>query len=276
MSKEKKLIIAIVVFAVMFLVSIFGLSLISNMFLVVGIYCGFNVLLLTNVLLDLKTGKRTNIIIIGLLMTIIGCALLKSSEAFDQIVCIPISAMYVIVGIYFFVKGIKRWLVEKRKDTLKEKKPMNKKIYIGILLLVLGWILTFVLFNVQPMLMVIGHIIIFIGFFILVSGLAKKKDASSDNSVTYDHYNGVGNTSSQLTPVYCDYCRKNITYLKKIKIDGNIYCSDCEKAIEQNTKNQHIVCEICGVDLSIENMHVINDITMCHACFLKKYGEFDY
>ena len=77
------------------------------------------------------------------------------------------SALYAVAGLLTLAKGIKDWREAKRNRAPKEKQPMNKKIYIGIGLLVGGFCSTIILFNILPLLMAIGHVMVVVGFVFL-------------------------------------------------------------------------------------------------------------
>lgn len=130
---------------------------------------------------------------------------------------------------------------------------MNKKIYIGIGLLVGGFFAKIILFIIFPLLVVIGYVMVVVGSVFLVLGIAEKKKDSSGAQPINNIYANTSNTAQVKTE----------------------YCADCKTDIEQNIKNQHTVCSVCGVDFPIENMHIIDDALFCHACFLKQYGNID-
>lgn len=224
MSKEKKLLIATIILGAMLPISTFGLSLISEAFIIVGFYCGISALFCGIILMDLKAGKRPNLIPIGLGMAFFGFVFLRILDYY-QIVNIPLSALYAVAGLLTLAKGIKDWSEEKRNRAPKEKQPSSR--------------------SSQP----------------VNSG-----------------YTTTG-TTTQVKTEYCARCGKNLTYLSNgqiFTIDGVKYCADCKNAIEQDIKNQHTVCSVCGIDLPVENMHVIDDALLCHSCFLKKYGNIDF
>ncbi len=277
MSKEKKLLIATIILGAMLPISAFGLSLISEAFIIVGFYCGISALFCGIILMDMKAGKKPNLIPIGLGMAFFGFVFLGISD-FYQIVSIPLSALYAVAGLLTLAKGIKDRREEKRNRAPKEKQPMNKKIYIGIGLLVGGFFATIILFNILPLLMGIGHVMVVVGFVLLGRGIAERKNGRRGSQPVNSSYTATGNTA-QVKTEYCARCRKNLTYLSNGQIftlDGVKYCADCKTAIEQDIKNQHTICSVCGVDLPIENMHVIDDALLCHSCFLKKYGNIDF
>lgn len=233
-----------------------------------ALFCGI-------ILMDMKAGKRPNLILIGLGMAFFGFVFLSISD-FHQIVSIPLSALYAVAGLLTLAKGIKDWHDGKRNRAPKVKKPMKKKIYIGIGLLVGGFFSTIILFNILPLLMGIGHVMVVVGFVFLGRGIAEMKNGSSSTQIA-NNYNNVGGTT-QVKTEYCARCEKNLAYLTTgqiFEIDGVKYCADCKAAIEQDIKNQHTVCSVCGIDLPVENMHVIDDALLCHSCFLKKYGNID-
>lgn len=276
MSKEKKLLIATIILGAMLPISAFGLSFITEAFLILGMFCGISAMLCLIIYLDLKAGKKPNLIPIGLGMAFFGFVFLGISD-FYQIVSIPLSALYAVAGLLAFAKGIKDLHDKKRNRAPKEKQPMNKKIYIGIGLLVGGFFATIILFNILPLLMAIGHVMVVVGFVFLGRGLAERKNGPGRTQSTPSSYASTINTT-QVKTEYCARCGKNLTYLANGQIhivDGVKYCADCKTAIEQDIKNQHTVCSECGVDLPIENMHVIDDALLCHSCFLKKYGNID-
>lgn len=45
---------------------------------------------------------------------------------------------------------------------------------------------------------------------------------------------------------------------------------DCNSAIEQDTKNQHAVCSVCGAEFPAEDMHTIDGALLCQSCFSKR------
>ena len=209
-------------------------------------------------------------------MAFFGFVFLGISD-FYQIVSIPLSALYAVAGLCTLVKGIKDWHDAKRNRAPKEKQPMNKKIYIGIGLLVGGFFATIILFNIFPLLMASGHVMVVVGIVFLGRGLAERKNGSGRTQSAPSSYTATINTT-QVKTEYCARCGKNLTYLangQTYVVDGVKYCADCKTAIEQDIKNQHTVCSMCGVDLPIENMHVIDDALLCHTCFLKQYGNID-
>jgi len=278
MSKEKKLLIATIILGAMLLISAFGLSLISEAFIIVGFYCGISALLCGIILMNLKEGKKLNLIPIGLGMAFFGFVLLGISD-FYQIVSIPLSALYAVAGLLTLAKGIKDWREEKRNRAPKEKQPMNKKIYIGIGLLVGGVSAAFILFNISPKLMAIGHVMVVVGIVFLGRGIAERKNGAYSPVQTTNRTTTNTNSTVQVKTEYCARCGKDLTYLSNgqvFTIDGVKYCADCKIAIEQDIKNQHTVCSVCGVDLPIENMHIIDDAMLCHSCFLKKYVNIDF
>jgi len=277
MSKEKKLLIATIILGAMLPISAFGLSFITEAFLVLGMFCGISALFCLLIYLDLKTGKKPNLIPIGLGMAFFGFIFLVAFDFFP-VVSIPLSALYAVAGLGILVKGIKDWHYAKRNGAPKVKKPMNKKIYIGIGLLVGGFFATIVLFNILPLLMAIGHVMVVVGIVFLGRGIAERKNGASIPVQTTNRTTTNTNSTVQVKTEYCARCGKNLTYLSNVQIftiDGVKYCADCKTAIEQDIKNQHTVCSVCGLDLPVENMHVIDDALLCHSCFLKKYGNID-
>ncbi len=120
MSKEKKLFIATIVLGAMVPLSI-GLSLISDAFLIIGIYCGVGALFGLNILMDWKTEKNPNFILIGLSMAGLGCLFLSNSNKFT-LVMVPVSALFAVVGLLISLLGIKNWYKGKRKRSPKVKK----------------------------------------------------------------------------------------------------------------------------------------------------------
>ena len=276
MPKEKKLLIATIILGAMLPISAFGLSLISEAFIIVGFYCGISALFCGIILMNMKEGKKPNLIPIGLGMAFFGFIFLGISD-FYQIVSIPLSALYAVAGLITLAKGIKGWHDEKRNRAPKAKKVMNKKIYIGIGLLVGGFFAIFILFNILPVLMAIGYIMVVVGIVFLGRGINEKQNNSRGSQLVNSGYTIASNTT-QVKIEYCARCRKNITYLpngQSFIIDGVKYCAGCKNAIEQETKNQHMVCSLCGIDIPIENMHVVDDVLFCRACFLNKYGNID-
>lgn len=155
---------------------------------------------------------------------------------------------------------------------------MNKKVYIGIGLLVGGYVATFVLFSIYPLLMGIGHVMVVAGIIFLGRGIAQKKNGASSHVQTKNRTNNNTGSTVQTKLEYCARCGKNLSYVgatSVFEIDDRKYCAACNAAIERDIKNQHTVCSACGVDLPVENMHVIDDALVCHSCFLKKYGNID-
>lgn len=278
MSKEKKLLITTIILGAMLPIFAFGLSFISEAFIILGMFCGISALICFLIYLDLKAGKKPNLILLGLGMAFFGFAFLGISD-FYQSVTIPVSSLYAVAGLFILAKGIKDWYDVKRNRAPKVKKPMSKKIYIGIGLLVGGYIATFVLFSINPPLMGIGHVMIFAGIIFLGRGIAqRKKGTSSSVQISNNTSNTISNTA-QIKTEHCARCGKNLTYVgatSVYEIDDMKYCSDCKAAIEQDIINRHMVCSVCGIDLPIENMHVIDDALMCHSCFLNKYGNIDF
>lgn len=276
MSKEKKLLIAAILLGAMLPISAFGLSLITEAFLILGVFCGIGALFCFMIYLDLKAGKKPKLIPIGLGMAFFGFAFLGVSD-FYQAVSIPSSALFAVAGLVIFLKGIKDRRDAKHNRAPKGEQPMNKKIYIGIGLLVGGYSATIILFSILPLLMAIGHIMIVVGLVFLGRGIAERKTGSTRTQPVNSGHTAANNTT-QVKVEYCARCGKNLAYLSDGQthtIDGEKYCVDCKAAIEQDQKNQHTVCSVCGVDLPIENMHVIDDTLLCHTCFLKQYGNID-
>ena len=77
----------------------------------------------------------------------------------------------------------------------------------------------------------------------------------------------------------CDRCGKAIDDFRTIAIskkNGEKYCQSCLDAINEEIANLHMICSSCGIDMPIENMHVIDDALICHSCFLKKYVDIDF
>lgn len=116
------------------------------------------------------------------------------------------------------------------------------------------------------------------GLLTLVKGIKDWNDAKRNRIQTT---NGTANNSCRTVQVkneYCARCGKNLSYVGStsvFEIDGTKYCSDCNVGIERDKKIQHMVCSVCGVELRVENMNVIDDALLCHTCFLKKYGNID-
>ena len=276
MSKEKKLSITMIILVAMSPVSAFGLSFISEEFLTVGMYCGISALFCLLIYLDLKVGKKPNLIPIGLGMAFFGFVFLGVWDSY-QIVSITLSALYAVAGLLTLAKGIKDWYDGKRNRPPKVKKSINKKIYIGIGLLVGGFFATIILFNILPVLMAIGHVMVAVGFVILGRGIAERKNGLRGAQPVNSSCTTTGN-AKQVKTERCARCKKNLTHLSNVQIftiDGLKYCADCKTAIEQELKNHQMVCSVCGVDIPVENMHVIDDALVCHSCFLNKYGNID-
>ena len=69
MPKDKKLLIAIIILGAMFPIFGFGLSIISEAFLVPGMFCGTSAFFCLIIYLDLKAGRKPKLIPVGLGMT---------------------------------------------------------------------------------------------------------------------------------------------------------------------------------------------------------------
>ena len=152
--------------------------------------------------------------------------------------------------------------------------PKEKKTYVGIGLFVGGSIATYVLFSSAPSLMGVGHVMMAVGILLLGNGLARRKKGTGRSS---NSPGGNTGRTAQATAEYCARCGKNLVYAASPVsiLDGIKYCADCTAAIERDIENQHTICSVCGVDMPIENMHEIGGVLLCHACFLKKYGDVD-
>lgn len=297
MLNKKKLLITTIILGAMFPICAFGLSFITEAFLIVGMYCGISAMFCVIILMDLKAGQKPSLIPVGLCMACVGFAFLCFSD-FYQIVTIPLSALYAVAGLLILAKGIKDWHDGKRRRAPRMKKPMNKNIYVGIGLIVGGFFATIILFNILPLLMSIGHVMVVVGFVVLGHGIAKIKNSPgvvkpAVNNISTKNKTNTSTTTAEVTTTsnpttsstkqveneYCARCGKNITYLPNAQvfnIEGRKYCSGCKNALDQDMKNQHLLCSVCGIDLPIENMHVIDDVLLCHSCFLKKYGSLDF
>lgn len=252
MSTRKKLTIAVVLLFAIFLICAFGLSLISEAFLVVAFYSGigggFGFI---GVLTD-----KPKLIPIGLGMMFVSINCFFAMD-FYPLVNAPLAVLCTAVGAFVFVKGFKVWRLQKRT-----KQRAKNKISVGICLLVGGFIESVISFFVFPTLMVIGHVMLFVGFLILGRGLSEKK---------------CGNVSSQASKnTVCERCGLSFPTEAIFVFEGEKCCGTCKTRREENIKNQHVVCSECGVDWPIENMHAIDDAMLCHSCFLKKYGNVDY
>ena len=265
MSKNKILLITIIVLGGLFLICAFGLSLIAQVFLLVGIYCGIGALLCGIALLDRKSGRQPNLILIGVAMAFFGCIFLGALEISPE-VTIPLSALFAGAGVLIAAMGIRNRIRAKRQRAPQEKKPWNATIYIGIGLLVGGFVLAIVLFSILPVLMSVGHVMVLAGLIVLGRGIARQKatDSSSGGGVV------------PIKMVRCIRCSRSVDPAAAWEIAGAKYCADCKQAMEQDVKNQHTVCSVCGVDLPMEYMHVVDDALLCRTCFLKQYGNIDF
>lgn len=87
---------------------------------------------------------------------------------------------------------------------------------------------------------------------------------------------GIMNRHKKVETEYCALCGKNITKLKKKPLyekDGEKFCSDCKEVIEKDIENMHIVCSICGIDLTADDMNVVDDSLFCINCLSEKFGN---
>lgn len=123
MSKEKNLLIATILLGVMFPISCFGLSMISESFIIIGLYCGISSLLCGTILIDLKSGKQSNLILIGIIMIFFSLLFLGISD-FYQVIRIPLSILYAIAGLCVLVKGIFLYFQKGKAKTTKT--PSNE------------------------------------------------------------------------------------------------------------------------------------------------------
>ena len=104
---------------------------------------------------------------------------------------------------------------------------MNKKIYIGIGLLVGGSLASVILFNILPLLMGIGHVMSVAGLLVLIRGISKSKNGTDAVQPPVD----VPDIPPGTPPVqheYCTRCGKDITDLfasQLFEIDGKKYQS---------------------------------------------------
>lgn len=77
---------------------------------------------------------------------------------------------------------------------------------------------------------------------------------------------------------YCGRCRQNLKDFypnQVVEFNGKKYCSDCMAVIKQNAGKQS-VCSVCGDEIDMKNIHIVNDKMICRNCFLKKYGCVSY
>lgn len=276
-KKKTALVIATIALGAMFPISVFVLSLITEAFIIMGLYCGLGALFCGLALIELKSGKQPNLIFIGLCMAFFGLAFLCISD-FYRPVSIPMSILFILAGLFFFVKGIKNRRAEKQNRPPKTKKKMNIQIYLGIGLIVLGPLTSVLLFYINGILMIIGHIMTVAGLIFLGCGINQRKTEGTGSSTPARKVRDKTVDKAQLEPEYCNKCGRNITQLDATQvfvIDGKKYCADCKAVIDKNIENQHTICSVCGADLPFVNMHVIDDALICHTCFLKKYGNVD-
>ena len=315
MSNEKKLLIVTIILGMMLPISAFGLSLISDAFLFLGFYCGVSALFCGIILMDLKLGKMPKLIPIGFGMAFVGFTFLVASE-FEHGFNILLSTTYGIAGLLTMVKGTKDRYDLKRNRDSKITKPTNVKLLFGIWMLISALCTIIMLFQLYPEWAAVSFIMEIVGFIFLDLGRRQSKRGMLNSpqtqnntficekcgrelAIKYQHRNNICadcfTSSITVAPkknschqpkiqgevfatkpnntFICEKCRRELTITYRYK--GNI-CNACNAAIEQEIKNQNTFCSVCGVDLPIEIMHIIDDELFCHACFLKKYGTFDY
>ena len=105
---KKWLIAAVVLFLLSFALG-FGLSIITEAFLVIAIYCGISAMFCLIVGLRLESGDNPPFIWIGLGMAFFGLILLKGCDDFYRELTVLASGLYAIAGGCVFVKGILDW-----------------------------------------------------------------------------------------------------------------------------------------------------------------------
>lgn len=136
-------------------------------------------------------------------------------------------------------------------------------------MIVCGYALTFILFNVFPILMPMGPMMIVGGvIFLGRSKRPKSNDASKNVKITTTTSNNDAKIKQQIN-VIRDRCEKSFDH---VRIDNSPSAE-----IERDTKDKdsYGICSRCGSDLLNDNAHVIDDALLCHSCFSEKHKNVD-
>ncbi len=281
MPSEKSLLIIMTILGVMMPIFALGLSIISEIFLILGLYCGISVALCLILFFDLREGKNPKLILVGGAMMFFAFVLMSEANHFID-AGVGISGLYAAFGLLILIKGIKDWIKRKRNESPKAKK-MNKKICTGIGMLIGGYLSIMLFFKLTPFFLMIGTAISLSGLFILFQGIKEKKEAPR-NTYSKNVKYGVErqqNMISQKGTVVCARCKKNIPEAKAVWHGNHRFCEDCAKPIGletvpkrmgmQDTSAPNIppqyICFICKKQLSDTEMIFADGNYYCRDCY---------
>lgn len=240
MSFKKKLywIIIAVLFAMAFACG-FGLSLISDVFVLVGLYCGMVAFMGLPILLAWMNGERPPFLVLGLLTMAISWCLLSTDGEFPY-VRTSLSALFLLAGLVTVVKGITDWYNAKNSRLSKR----TKLILLGIGLFVGGCVVSVVLFRIHPLLTVLGYTPVVAGLVLFGKGIAAPKKETRRTPAPKNPAPSV-----LKTPERCSRCGRELNKWEMQftpKAGGGRICADCEGAVPGPPER----CACCGRELN--------------------------
>ncbi len=268
MTKDKKLLIAVISMGAVGFACLFLLGFITDFFVLFGMYCVISSTLWCYVWSAVKAGKRPKLTLVGIAMALIGLLLLNTSEevtAFGR----PLSSVYVAVGLSVLTKGIKD-LWDVKNNCYPDDCPSR---YIGIGLFLSGLALSITLIKGFPLLLGLAHIMVAAGFVVTVRSFFTKK-----KKVVRKPKQEIKRTSDPI-PVFeqnknvCARCKKmlpDIDAVEKHGSFGNRYCDSCKKTIEKEMENTDMHCNSCGAVVLGNDLCVYDGELLCTACLKKK------
>lgn len=292
-----KIILALLILsAVLFPVTVFGLSVLDEGFIPLGIVFGINTLLFFIIYLDMKTKKVLSFISYGLfcfLFSIIISFLHITSKVYSIPLVFSVGA-YFLAGVFLIAKGVS----EKKKNKQKVKADKEERVSKPVAQIMMAYIKAVVflqkLTDTQKVIITISIscISIFLicipesyalkftglalfGILFAASGISKKekeKSSKADSTAASSVQAAVSSKSVITDPsLSCAGCSKYIKKSHSYKINGKRYCESCRDKINKNIIKQYVLCSICNEDFPGEYMHLVDNSYLCHTCFIKKY-----
>lgn len=271
MSQEKKLLIVTLFSGAMVPICAFGLSMIWDVFLIVGIYCGISALFCGNALMDLKAGKKPNLIPVGIGMAVFGFILLGNSGYFGSGV-FQLSALYTAAGLLVFEKGIRDRYAAKHKWVNQAKKLRNNELSLGITLMVVGFVMGFALLHIKLWLGCVGYVIRALGILLILRGaFSKLKAMRRYDRATSNPGKNSQRTAQVNTAPFVHTVEKRPEETAKIQKQKVAQYQRLVNVLEQirvlqNENGPSYVCAVCGCRLLEDRAIFMDGDYYCADC----------
>lgn len=201
MTKVTRLLIATCLLALVAGLLLFGPNKQKEEYRILGIFCGIATCFCAIATLDAKAGKRSNLILMGLFMSVLAGLFIGTRELFPTI-CLIAAIVFGLCGLLLLVLGVIQTVKAWRNRSPEDKRPINATMYVGMALILLGLIGIPLLYEFFVRLVLVAVLVIVIGIIVLYVGNykrknGKKKPVSAQEDFNSDEIEIPDNTASQ-------------------------------------------------------------------------------